>query len=84
MFKKVFSIILLLCLTAAIVSGCGEDLGEPIQTETIEPVPVTNLPKTDMTKWHYNEENNLYYQLLAYYLSLLLLVKRAAVKSHLP
>lgn len=62
MIKKVLSIIMVLCLSALVFSACGEDSGEPAQPQTTEPEPVTNLPKTDMSKWRYNEENDLYYQ----------------------
>lgn len=51
MFKKVSAIILMLCFICMMVTGCGQ------------PEVKTNLPKPDMTRWQYDADNEVYYQL---------------------
>lgn len=59
MFKRFSALLLILCLTAAMIAGCGQkDENATAETTAV----VTNLPKPDMTKWLYNEEADFYYQ----------------------
>lgn len=54
-----------LIITAAFLSGCGEHVKDTAETtvpESTAAAPETSLPKTDMSKWRYSEENDLYYQ----------------------
>ena len=72
-FKAVLSALMIAAVAAAALSGCGgqkESAAESKATEATEAVPettaaapVTDLPKTDMSKWQYDEDNELYYQI---------------------
>ena len=59
MFQKALSILLALCFIALTASACGQP-GDNASVETT--AVVTNLSKPDMTKWQYNEDFNIYYQ----------------------
>ena len=60
--KRVLSFALAIIMIAVLFAACG-DTGSSNTEETTAPEPVTDLPKTDMTKWRYSEENKLYYQI---------------------
>lgn len=64
MFKKIFLILMILCLVGLTTAGCGAPAGDKADGTTAVPPPtvVTNLSKTDMTKWLYREDKDLYYQ----------------------
>ena len=59
--KRVLSFVLVIIMTAVLFAACGSSDGGKT-AETTAPEPVTNLPKPDMTKWRYGEENDFYYQ----------------------
>ena len=67
MIKKIPAIILALCLVCLTAAGCGKS-GESAaettapQTEPTKPV-VTDLSKLDMSKWKYNTDGDMYFQL---------------------
>ena len=74
MFKKTLAIIITVCLAGLSAGGCGNSVGStPDEASskasaetTAAPTAAkaeTNLPKPDMTKWQYNEEDKAYYQL---------------------
>ncbi len=74
MFKKTLAIIITVCLAGLSAGGCGNSVGstpdeaasKASAETTAAPTAAkaeTNLPKPDMTKWQYNEEDKAYYQL---------------------
>ena len=56
--KRVIALVLIVVMVMLFSVGCG---GTTEESEK-KPQPVTNLSKPDLTKWHYNEEFDLYYQ----------------------
>ena len=65
--KRILSAILIpaLCLIGLMATGCGNSGGTTEPTEPTEPEKaeiITNLPKPDMTKWQYDAEQDIYYQ----------------------
>ena len=63
--RIILSALMITVITAVALSGCAgqtQNTAEPTVPETTAAAPVTNLPKTDMSKWRYNEGNDLYYQ----------------------
>lgn len=68
MFKKVLAIILTLCFAGMTAGGCGNNESgktdeTTAQAETKAAEIKTNLPKLDMKKWQYDEDDKIYYQL---------------------
>lgn len=67
MFKKLLAISMTLCfvgLMAAGCSNCGSATETTAQTTTADSTSVsTNLSKLDMTKWQYNADDDVYYQI---------------------
>ena len=64
MCKKISALLLALCFLCLTAAGCGQTENtatEPTVSETT--AIVTNLSKPDMTKWRYDAENDIYYQL---------------------
>ena len=66
MFKKLSAAALAACLLLMTASGCGQS-GESAAEETTapaetKPAAVTKLPKLDMTKWLYREDEDVYYR----------------------
>ncbi len=64
--KLILSALMITAIAAAALSGCGKQMNNTDETtvpETTVASPVTKLPKTNMKKWRYNKEKNLYYQL---------------------
>lgn len=62
--KMIISILTVSAVLAGVLSGCGKQSGTVAETaapNTTEAAPVTNLKKTDMSKWHYSEDKDLYY-----------------------
>lgn len=60
MFKRISAIITALCFICLTAAGCAQSGGDkPAETTAV----ITNLPKPDMTKWQYNAESDIYYQL---------------------
>lgn len=63
----------MLITTAVLVAGCDTKTPTKLENETITPTDitstqspsdvVTNLSQIDMTKWQYNEEDHVYYQI---------------------
>ena len=63
MIKKVSAAILAICLAGLAAAGCGNSDESPaVQTEPTTPVE-TNLSKLDMSKWKYNKDDKMYYQM---------------------
>lgn len=67
MFKKLSAIVLALCLGVFTAAGCGKSesgsTSETTSQTVTEPAKaVTNMPKPDMSKWEYNEDDDVYYQ----------------------
>lgn len=63
MFKKALAVIFTICLAGLTAAGCGNSGKETVAETTSQPEITTNLPKTDMSKWHYNEDDDVFYQL---------------------
>ena len=66
MFKKLSAAALAACMLLMTASGCGQS-GESAAEETTapaetKPAAVTKLPKPDMTKWLYREDEDVYYR----------------------
>lgn len=64
--KVIVSSLMITAIAATALSGCGDQAKNTSETtvpETTVASPVTKLPKTDMSKWQYNEDNDLYYQI---------------------
>ncbi len=63
--KIILSTFMTAAIAATALSGCAEQTESTAETTvpaTTAAAPMTNLPKTDMSKWRYDEENDLYYQ----------------------
>ena len=56
--KRIIALVLTAVMVMLLSVGCGSVTEEPEK----KPQPVTNLSKPDLTRWHYNEEFDLYYQ----------------------
>ncbi len=70
MFKKIMAIVMTLCIIGLIVTGCSSgnnadktDETTANATSTKTTTATTNLSKLDMTKWLYNADDDVYYQL---------------------
>ena len=70
MMKKIFAVVLAACLVGLTAAGCGgsESKGASSSSDAKETEPattavVTNLPKLDMSKWQYSEQDGFYYLL---------------------
>ena len=61
MFRKTTAILLALALVC-LLAACGGKT-ESTETQTQEGAVMTNLAKIDMTKWQYNADDNVYYQI---------------------
>ena len=59
--KKLLAVLLCLALTAAF-AACKSTAPEETQEEDTSPKIVTNLDKVDMSKWQYNEDDDVYWQ----------------------
>lgn len=63
MFKKVFALILAICMVGMTAAGCGGSDSDKTDDDGGRNAVVTNLPKLDMTGWQYSEDHGLYYQI---------------------
>ena len=67
MIKKAIAIMSVLCFAGLTASGCGQSNNSAADETTIQPTTkaavTTKLPKTDMTKWEYNADDDVYFQL---------------------
>ena len=70
MFKKIMAIVMTLSIVGLIVTGCssGNNADKTNETtanatSTKTTTATTNLSKLDMTKWMYNADDDVYYQL---------------------
>ena len=70
MFKKIMAIVMTLSIVGLIVTGCssGNNADKTNETtanatSTKTTTATTNLSKLDMTKWLYNADDDVYYQL---------------------
>lgn len=70
MFKKIMAIVMTLSIVGLIVTGCSSGNNADKTDETTAnatsaktTTATTNLSKLDMTKWMYNADDDVYYQL---------------------
>ena len=66
MFKKIPTILTVICFAALTATGCGSSGSGTTAETTAQPATTvavtTNLSKPDMTKWQYNADDDVYYQ----------------------
>ena len=67
MIKKAIAIMSVLCFAGLTAAGCGQSNNSAANETTVQPTTkaavTTKLPKTDMTKWEYNADDDVYFQL---------------------
>ena len=69
MFKKILAIMMTLCLIGLVMTGCGSGGTDKTEETTAADgtakttTATTNLSKLDMTKWQYNADDDVYYQI---------------------
>ncbi|MBQ3417284.1 MAG: tannase [Ruminococcus sp.] len=69
MFKKILAIMMTLCLAGLVMTGCGSGGTDKTEETTAADgtakatTATTNLSKLDMTKWQYNADDDVYYQI---------------------
>ncbi|MBQ9515255.1 MAG: tannase [Ruminococcus sp.] len=69
MFKKILAIMMTLCLIGLVMTGCGSGGTDKTEKTTAADgtakttTATTNLSKLDMTKWQYNADDDVYYQI---------------------
>ena len=70
MFKKILAIMMTLCMVGLVMTGCGSGSSTDNTEETTADdgtakttTAITNLSKLDMTKWQYNADDDVYYQI---------------------
>ncbi len=64
--KTIIAALMVTLTAAALFSGCAkqsDSAAENTVPETTVASPVTKLPKLDMSKWAYNADSDMYYQL---------------------
>ncbi len=64
--KLILSTLIVAAIAAVSLSGCSSQTNNTADTsapQTTAASPVTKLPKTDMSKWRFNKQKDLYYQL---------------------